>query len=97
MTKIDHLPDPTVLPRIYPFRSGIYLPGLRTARIVYGLSQAALAEEAHVAPTTVQELERMRRGAYPMTIRKLSQALGVKPLDLMIQPATPVIGDDYRA
>ncbi len=98
MTKFDHLPDSSVLPRIHPpAKSGIYLPGLRTARIVSGLSQADLAREAQVSPTTAQQLEKMHRGAYSKTIRKLSQALGVKPLDLMIRPATYTIGDDSHA
>ncbi len=94
-TNFAHLPDPKELPRIYPVKSGIYLPGLRTARIVSGLSQAHLAREAHVSPTTVQQLEKMRRGAYSKTIRRLSGALGVKPIDLMCpDPVTPTKGDN---
>jgi len=95
MTKFDHLPDPKEFPRIHPHKTGIYLPGLRTARIISGLSQADLAREAHVGPTTVQQLERLRRGAYSKTIRKLSGALGVKPIDLMCpDPRTQMRSDD---
>ncbi len=96
MTKFDHLPDSSVLPRIHPpIKSGIYLPGLRIARIVSGLSQADLAREAQVSPTTIQQLEKLRRGAYSKTIRRLSGALGVKPVDLMCpDPVTPMKGDN---
>ncbi len=98
ITNYDHLPDPTVLPRIHPpLKSGIYLPGLRIARIVSGLSQADLAREAQVSPTTVQRLEKLHRGAYPKTIRKLSGALNVDPLDLMPQLRTSRTGDDSHA
>jgi len=98
MTKFDHLPDATELPRICTIRLGTYLPGLRMARLISGLSQADLAREASVGTTTVHELERVRRGAYPKTIRKLSGALGVKPIDLMFQdPRTRTKGVDDRA
>lgn len=85
MTKFSYLPDSKELPRIHTPTLGTYLPGLRRARIVSGLSQASLAREAQVSPTTVQQLEKLRRGGYPKTIRKLSQALNVEPLDLMPQ------------
>jgi DNA-binding Xre family transcriptional regulator len=32
---------------------------------------------------TIQQLESQRRGAYPKTVSKLCQALGVEPADLM--------------
>jgi len=95
-TNFDRLPGPEEFPPIHPQKSGIYLPGLRTARIVCGLSQADLAREAHVGTTTVHQLELMRRGAYPKTIRKLSGALRVKPIDLMCpDPVTRTKGDDH--
>jgi hypothetical protein len=36
-----------------------------------------------VAHTTVQQLESLRRGAYPQTLRKLATALRVEPKDLL--------------
>ena len=62
------------------------LPGLVSHRCQRGLTQRQLGELAGVAHTTVQQLESLRRGAYPQTIRKLAIALEVEPIDL--------VGDD---
>lgn len=59
------------------------LPGLATQRRQRGLTQRQLGELAGVAHTTVQQLESLRRGAYPQTVRKLASALGVEPADLV--------------
>jgi DNA-binding XRE family transcriptional regulator len=53
------------------------LPGLWACRLAAGLSQRQLAQIIRSSQTTVRELERERRGAYPKTIRKLCIALEV--------------------
>ena len=58
------------------------LPGLAAHRRRRGLTQRQLSELAGVAHTTVQQLESLRRGAYPQTLRKLALALKVEPKDL---------------
>jgi transcriptional regulator with XRE-family HTH domain len=59
------------------------LPALGTHRRRRGLTQRQLGELAGVAHTTVQQLESLRRGAYPQTLRKLALALRVEPKDLL--------------
>jgi DNA-binding XRE family transcriptional regulator len=59
------------------------LPALATHRRQQGLTQRQLGTLAGVAHTTVQQLESLRRGAYPQTVRKLAIALGVEPMDLV--------------
>jgi transcriptional regulator with XRE-family HTH domain len=60
------------------------LPGLAAHRRRRGLTQRQLGELAGVAHTTVQQLESLRRGAYPQTLRrKLAIALRVEPEDLL--------------
>jgi transcriptional regulator with XRE-family HTH domain len=59
------------------------LPGLVAHRRRRGLMQRQLGELAGVAHTTVQQLESLRRGAYPQTMRKLATALRVEPKDLL--------------
>jgi transcriptional regulator with XRE-family HTH domain len=59
------------------------LPGLATHRRRRGLTQRQLGELAGVAHTTVQQLESLRRGAYPQTLRKLASALGIAPEELL--------------
>jgi transcriptional regulator with XRE-family HTH domain len=61
----------------------ILLPGLAAHRRRRGLTQRQLGELAGVAHTTVQQLESLRRGAYPQTLRKLATALGVVPEELL--------------
>jgi transcriptional regulator with XRE-family HTH domain len=64
------------------------LPGLAAHRRRRGLTQRQLAELAGVAHTTVQQLESLRRGAYPQTLRKLASALGVAPEELLYGEST---------
>lgn len=45
-------------------------------------SQRALAEASGVSAGTILRLEKGQRAAYPMTVRKLAQALGVTPREL---------------
>jgi transcriptional regulator with XRE-family HTH domain len=59
------------------------LPGLTAHRRRRGLTQRQLGELAGVAHTRVQQLEALRRGAYPQTLRKLAIALTVEPKDLL--------------
>ena len=59
------------------------LPGLAEHRRKRGLTQRQLGELAGVAHTTVQQLESLRRGAYPRTMQKLATALGVAPEELL--------------
>jgi transcriptional regulator with XRE-family HTH domain len=59
------------------------LPGLAEHRRHRGLTQRQLGELAGVAHTTVQQLESLKRGAYPQTMRKLATALRVEPKDLL--------------
>ena len=59
------------------------LAGLAAHRRLRGLTQRQLAELAGVAHTTVQQLESLRRGAYPQTLRKLATALGIAPEELL--------------
>ena len=59
------------------------LPGLRASRQSTGLTQRELGKLAGVAAGTVYRLENSRRGAYPVTVRKLAIALGVAPAQLV--------------
>lgn len=62
---------------------GIPLPGLRPARQRLGLTQRQLAARAGVGQGTITKLERLERGAYPKSLRKLAVALRVPPADLV--------------
>ena len=59
------------------------LLGLAAHRRRRGLTQRQLGELAGVAHTSVQQLESLRRGAYPQTMQKLATALGVAPEELL--------------
>ena len=59
------------------------LPALSVHRRKRGLTQRQLGELAGVAHTTVQQLESVKRGAYPQTLQKLATALSVEPEDLL--------------
>jgi transcriptional regulator with XRE-family HTH domain len=59
------------------------LAALAAHRRRRGLTQRQLGELAGVAHTTVQQLESLRRGAYPQTLQKLATALRVEPKDLL--------------
>jgi transcriptional regulator with XRE-family HTH domain len=61
----------------------IPLAALAAHRRRRGLTQRQLGELASVAHTTVQQLESLKRGAYPQTLRKLAFALRVDPKDLL--------------
>lgn len=59
------------------------LRGLWACRLAAGLTQRQLAEAMGGSKATVGQLERRRRGAYPGTIARLCDALGVAPDDLL--------------
>ena len=59
------------------------LPALAAHRRRRGLTQRQLGELAGVAHTTVQQLESLKRGAYPQTLRKFATALGIAPEELL--------------
>jgi transcriptional regulator with XRE-family HTH domain len=61
----------------------IPLPALAEHRRRQGLTQRQLGELAGVAHTTVQQLESLKRGAYPQSVRKLAAVLGVSPEELL--------------
>jgi transcriptional regulator with XRE-family HTH domain len=56
---------------------------LRELRDKASLSQEELAELAGVSRTTIAELELGKRAPHPKTRRKLAEALGVEPAELM--------------
>jgi DNA-binding Xre family transcriptional regulator len=66
-------------------RKAINLGGLKARRLEAGLSQRELARMVGTNQTTIHRLEEKYGGrkAYPKTIRKLCQALGVRPADLI--------------
>lgn len=59
------------------------LPGLWACRLAAGLTQRQLAQVMGGSQATVGQLERGQRGAYPGTIARLCDALGVAPDDLL--------------
>ena len=66
-----------VMPRI----SGEKLRKVRDERL---LSQRELAEKAGLSPTTILKLEASRVDEpHPRTVRKLADALGVEPKELI--------------
>ncbi len=59
------------------------LQGLWACRLASGCTQRQLAQMIGSNQATVRELEAGHRGAYPATIRRLSEALDVAPADLI--------------
>src|SRR5215207_6737418 len=59
------------------------LKGLWACRLAAGLDQRQLAEAMGSSQGTVGQLERGDRGAYPKTILRLCEVLGVAPEDLL--------------
>ncbi len=57
--------------------------GLRALRVERALSLRALGERSGVAYDTINKLELGQRPARLSTIRKLAEALGVEPRELM--------------
>lgn len=59
------------------------LQGLWACRQAAGLTQRQLAKKMGSSQTTVRKLERLSRGAYPKTIQRLCDVLGVTTEDLL--------------
>lgn len=59
---------------------------LREWREKRGLSQQDLAERAEVGRAAISKYENVRREAHPATARKIADALGVEPEDLLFSP-----------
>lgn len=60
--------------------------GLANCRERSLLSQAELAKATGVHTATISRLETGRRGARPSTLRRLAEALGVEPRELLREP-----------
>jgi transcriptional regulator with XRE-family HTH domain len=60
----------------------VALPGLRTRRFAVALTQAQLADKAGVSRPTVTKIENGAE-ARVTTVRKLADALGCEPRELM--------------
>ena len=58
-------------------------PRLRELRERAALSQEDLAKKSGVSRATIADLEADKRPARPSTRRKLAEALGVEPAELM--------------
>jgi len=56
---------------------------LKRLREGYPLTVRELEERSGVSSTTISNVENLRRPARPSTIRKLADALGVEPKELM--------------
>ena len=65
------------------------VPRLRECRERAFLTQAELAEKSGVAETTINRLKNGHHGARISTVRKLAEALGVAPAEL--------VGQDLKA
>jgi len=61
---------------------------LRELREAKGLSQDDLARLSGVARATIQSAELGRRKPRPSTRRRLAQALGVRPEDILFEQAS---------
>ena len=64
-------------------RIGINGQRLRELRVERAYTLRALGERSGVAYDTINKLELGRRPAHASTVRKLAEALGVEPRELM--------------
>lgn len=62
------------------------LTRLKAIRLRQALTQQQLAEKAHVNRVTIARIEGGMDKPFPTTVRKLADALGVLPQDLMESP-----------
>jgi len=60
---------------------------LRDAREARFFSQAELAQNASVGQATIARIETGRQLPHPSTVRRLAQALGIEPRELVPDPA----------
>jgi len=63
----------------------IEVPGLRRRRLLAALTQAQLAERAGLKRLTITRLESGSK-AQATTVRKLADALGCSPAELVLSP-----------
>jgi transcriptional regulator with XRE-family HTH domain len=61
----------------------VILENLKRTRERYPLTLRELETKSGVSKTTINKLENLRQNARPSTIRKLAEALGVEPKELM--------------
>jgi transcriptional regulator with XRE-family HTH domain len=65
------------------------LPGLRKARLKQLLTQAQLAVRAGMTPASISRIETGKGKARISTVRRLADALGVGPADLISPQELP--------
>ena len=68
---------------MYDSPTMVKLPRLRDVRMRAALSQEELAAKAGTTRVTISRLETEQQEPQPRTLRRLAQALGVSPSDLM--------------
>lgn len=61
---------------------GLPLRGLRLTRLRRAMSQRELATTAGLSEATIVRLETGERPAFPSTVKRLADALGVEPATL---------------
>lgn len=61
----------------------IHMPKLKRVRQLKGYSLHELADKSGIDSSMISKLENQRRGAQPRTLRKLADALGVEPDELV--------------
>jgi transcriptional regulator with XRE-family HTH domain len=74
----------------------VKLARLKSLRQRKALTQQELADKAGVTRSTVARVEGSAEEPFPTTIRKLAEALGVRPEDLGPDPADPAAPDASR-
>ena len=65
----------------------VFGANVRAYRLAAGLSQEAVAVRMGVDRACVSAIERGRQNATLLTIWEVAQALGVRPADLIVEPA----------
>ena len=65
----------------------VFGANVRVYRLAAGLSQEAVAVRMGVDRAYVSAIERGRQNATLLTIREVALALGVRPADLIVDPA----------
>ena len=65
----------------------VFGANVRVYRLAAGLSQEAVAVRMGVDRAYVSAIERGRQNATLLTIWEVAQALGVRPADLIVDPA----------
>ena len=71
----------------------VKLTRLKELREREALTQQELADQCGVSRVTISRAEAGLAEPYPPTVRKLAQALGVKPAELMAPLRSPTKGE----